>query len=52
MSQQVRDGMNERIWGRITNVAPVNGQKGAFGQTNRAAAKAGMHGITSISCVG
>ena len=32
--------------GRIINVASVNGQKGAFGQTNYAAAKAGMHGFT------
>ena len=46
MSKQVLDGMSERKWGRIINVASVNGQKGAFGQTNYAAAKAGMHGFT------
>jgi len=38
--------MRERGWGRIINISSVNGQKGAFGQTNYAAAKAGMHGFT------
>jgi len=42
----VVDGMVERGWGRVINVSSVNGQKGAFGQTNYAAAKAGMHGFT------
>ena len=46
MTKQVMDGMVERGWGRIVNVASVNGQKGAFGQTNYSAAKAGMHGFT------
>ena len=46
MTKQVMDGMVERKWGRIINVASVNGQKGAFGQTNYSAAKAGMHGFT------
>ncbi len=46
MTKQVIDGMNERKWGRVINVSSVNGQKGAFGQTNYAAAKAGMHGFT------
>ena len=46
MTKQVMDGMIERKWGRIVNVSSVNGQKGAFGQTNYAAAKAGMHGFT------
>ena len=32
--------------GRIINISSVNGQKGAFGQTNYSAAKAGMHGFT------
>ena len=40
------DGMVERGWGRVINVSSVNGQKGAFGQTNYSAAKAGMHGFT------
>ena len=46
MTKQVMDGMTERGWGRVINVASVNGQKGAFGQTNYSAAKAGMHGFT------
>lgn len=46
MSKQVLDGMLERQWGRIINISSVNGQKGAFGQTNYAAAKAGLHGFT------
>jgi acetoacetyl-CoA reductase len=46
MTKQVMDGMVERKWGRVVNVASVNGQKGAFGQTNYSAAKAGMHGFT------
>jgi acetoacetyl-CoA reductase len=46
MTKQVMDGMMERGWGRIINVSSVNGQKGAFGQTNYSAAKAGMHGFT------
>ena len=46
MSKQVADGMTERGWGRIINVSSVNGSKGAFGQTNYSAAKAGVHGFT------
>ncbi|OGA15996.1 MAG: beta-ketoacyl-ACP reductase [Betaproteobacteria bacterium RIFCSPLOWO2_02_FULL_63_19] len=46
MTKQVCDGMVDRSWGRIINVSSVNGSKGAFGQTNYAAAKAGMHGFT------
>ena len=46
MTKQVMDGMMERGWGRVINISSVNGQKGAFGQTNYAAAKAGMHGFT------
>ncbi|MGI8895474.1 MAG: acetoacetyl-CoA reductase [Casimicrobiaceae bacterium] len=46
MTKQVCDGMAERGWGRIINISSVNGQKGAFGQTNYSAAKAGMHGFT------
>ena len=45
-TKQVVDGMVERRWGRVINVSSVNGQKGAFGQTNYSAAKAGMHGFT------
>ncbi len=46
MTKQVCDGMVERNWGRIINISSVNGQKGAFGQVNYSAAKAGMHGFT------
>ncbi|MDD3518404.1 MAG: acetoacetyl-CoA reductase [Chromatiales bacterium] len=46
VTRQVIDGMLERGWGRIVNIASVNGQKGQFGQTNYSAAKAGMHGFT------
>jgi acetoacetyl-CoA reductase len=46
MSKQVVDGMVERNWGRVINVSSVNGSKGAFGQTNYSAAKAGVHGFT------
>ena len=46
MAKQVCDGMVDRGWGRVINISSVNGQKGAFGQTNYSAAKAGMHGFT------
>jgi acetoacetyl-CoA reductase len=46
MTKQVVDGMVDRSWGRVINVSSVNGSKGAFGQTNYSAAKAGMHGFT------
>jgi acetoacetyl-CoA reductase len=46
MTKPVCDGMTDRGWGRIINISSVNGQKGAFGQTNYSAAKAGIHGFT------
>ena len=57
MTKQVCDGMLDRGWGRIINISSVNGQKGAFGQTNYSAAKAGMHGFTKalaleVACKG
>src|SRR5882762_6187495 len=33
-------------FGRIVNISSINGQKGQFGQTNYAAAKAGILGFT------
>ena len=45
MCKPIVDGMVERGWGRVINVSSVNGQKGAFGQTNYSAAKAGVHGF-------
>lgn len=46
MTKQVYEGMVERRWGRIINIASVNATKGAFGQVNYAAAKAGVLGFT------
>jgi acetoacetyl-CoA reductase len=46
MTKPVIDGMADRGWGRIINISSVNGQKGAFGQANYSASKAGMHGFT------
>lgn len=46
VTKQVIDGMVERGWGLIINISSVNGQKGQFGQTNYATAKAGIHGFT------
>ena len=40
------EGMTGRGWGRIVNISSINGSKGQFGQTNYAAAKAGIHGFT------
>src|SRR3546814_19340857 len=40
------EGMATRGFGRIVNISSVNGQTRQFGQTNYAAAKAGMHGFT------
>ncbi len=40
------DGMQARGFGRIVNISSVSGQTGNFGQTNYAAAKAGLHGFT------
>ena len=46
MTKPVCESMVERGWGRIVNISSVNGSKGSVGQTNYAAAKAGMHGFT------
>jgi len=46
MTKPVCDGMVERGWGRIIQISSINGQKGAFGQANYSAAKAGMHGFS------
>ena len=46
VTKQVIDGMADRGWGRIINISSVNGQKGQFGQTNYATAKAAIHGFT------
>ena len=46
MTKQVSELMVERGWGRVINISSVNGSKGAFGQVNYSAAKAGVHGFT------
>lgn len=40
------ESMIAQGYGRVINIASINGQKGQFGQTNYSAAKAGMHGFT------
>ena len=46
VSHQFVEGMCERGFGRIINIASINGQKGQAGQTNYSAAKAGAHGFS------
>lgn len=46
MTHAVIEGMRERNYGRIINISSINGQKGQLGQTNYAAAKAGVIGFT------
>lgn len=46
LCRQVAPRMMQRGFGRIVNISSVNGQTGQFGQTNYAAAKAGLHGFT------
>ncbi len=45
-SRLVIEGMMAKGWGRIVSISSVNGQKGQFGQTNYATAKAGMVGFS------
>ena len=40
------DSMRARSFGRIINISSINGQMGQMGQTNYAAAKAGVFGFT------
>jgi len=46
VTRHVIDGMLGRGWGRIVNISSVNAVRGQFGQTNYAAAKAGILGFT------
>ncbi len=46
MTRPLIDGMRTRGFGRIVNIASINGQKGQMGQANYAAAKAGIMGFT------
>lgn len=46
VTRPVIDDMLDKGYGRIINISSINGEKGQFGQTNYAAAKAGLHGFT------
>lgn len=46
MCRAVIEGMRARSFGRIINISSINGQMGQLGQTNYAAAKAGVFGFT------
>lgn len=46
VTRPVIENMLEQEFGRVINISSINGQKGQFGQSNYAAAKAGMHGFT------
>ena len=46
MTKPMCEEMVARGWGRVINISSINGSKGSVGQTNYAAAKAGMHGFT------
>lgn len=46
MTRHVIEGMRERRFGRIVNISSINGRKGQAGQSNYAAAKAGILGFT------
>ncbi len=41
--------MKEGGWGRIVNVASINGLRGKFGQANYSASKAGLIGLTKAA---
>ncbi len=49
MAQQVQDG--KARGGRIVNTTSLAGLKGNFGQTNYAAAKAGIYGVTIVTAL-
>jgi 3-oxoacyl-[acyl-carrier protein] reductase len=44
--QQVIGSMLKQRWGRIINIASINGQTGQAGQANYSASKAGLIGLT------
>lgn len=46
VSQAFQRGMQKQKWGRIVNISSVVGSMGNMGQTNYAAAKAGLGGFT------
>ncbi len=46
MARAVIENMRAKAYGRIINISSINGQMGQMGQTNYAAAKAGVFGFT------
>ena len=46
MCRAVIESMRLKAYGRIVNISSINGQMGQMGQTNYAAAKAGVFGFT------
>ena len=46
ITQRFIEGMAGRGWGRVINISSIVGRIGNFGQTNYAAAKAGLIGLT------
>lgn len=46
VTRPIIEDMLDKGYGRIINISSINGEKGQFGQTNYAAAKAGLHGFT------
>ena len=48
MTRPVIEGMRDRKWGRVIQIASINGQKGQYGQANYAAAKAGIASLTIV----
>jgi acetoacetyl-CoA reductase len=46
LTRHIFPGMLERQFGRVINISSINGRKGQFGQSNYAAAKAGLIGFT------
>jgi NAD(P)-dependent dehydrogenase (short-subunit alcohol dehydrogenase family) len=48
VSRAVVESMLEHRWGRIVNLSSISGAVGFWGQTNYAAAKAGVIGFTKV----
>ncbi len=46
MARATFPAMRNRGWGRIVNISSVNGEAGQYGQSNYAASKAGLLGLT------
>lgn len=51
MTRAVINGMRDRKYGRIINISSLNGQTGQFGQSNYAASKAGIIGLTKCAAL-